>query len=320
MVTTAQQPAVAYEIWPALPLDAWRDTCDTLHMWMQIVGKIRESLCPLVNHWWNVPLYVTSRGFTTSVMPYGDRALDIDFDMVDHDLVIESSDGQRKAMALVPRSVADFYRELMACLKAMDMPVHIWTTPVEVSETIPLDKDEKHASYDADYANRFWRIVLQSHQVFQEFRGRFVGKCSPVHLFWGSMDLAVTRFSGRPAPVRPEADKIERESYSHECISHGFWPGGSWFGKEIKDPMYYSYTVPAPAGLPDARIRPAQAKFDTALGEFVLKYDDVRLARSPRQALMEFLQSTYDAGADLAKWDRASLERAAERESVIRER
>lgn len=309
MVTIAHEPAVQREFWPALPLDEWRETYDTLHMWAQIVGKIRLELTPLVNHWWNVPLYVCARGLTTSAMPYGDRTLEIIFDLVDHDLLIESSDGQRKAMGLIPRSVADFYRELMACLTAMQMPVHIWTTPVEVSEGIPFEQDQKRASYDARYANRLWRILLETRQVFEEFRGRFIGKCSPVHFFWGSFDLAVTRFSGRVAPPLTRADKIQQEAYSHECISHGFWPGGSWFGKDVKDPVYYSYTIPEPPGLRDAQIRPSEARFDPALSEFILNYDVVRLSSSPKEHLMDFLQSTYAAGADRAQWDRSALER-----------
>jgi hypothetical protein len=311
MVTIAHEPATRRELWPALPLDEWRDTYNTLHMWTQVVGKIRLALTPVVNHWWNVPLYVTARGLTTSAMPYEDRTLEIIFDLVDHDLLIESSDGRRKAMALVPRSVADFYRELMTCLTAMHMPVKIWTTPVEISDPIPFEKDDQHSSYDPEYAGRLWHILLETRQVFEEFRGRFTGKCSPVHLFWGSFDLAVTRFSGRLAPPRDRAGKVEQEAYSHECISHGFWPGGSWFGKEIKDPIYYSYTIPEPPGLREAQCHPERAKFDPELSEFILRYDDVRLAQSPKETLMAFLQSTYEAGADRAQWDRAALERRA---------
>jgi Family of unknown function (DUF5996) len=308
MVSLMHGAAIQREAWPELPLDEWKQTRDTLHMWMQIVGKVRLGLTPRVNHWWNVPLYLSPRGLTTSAMPYHDRSLEITFDFIDHDLMIDSSDGQRKVIPLIPRSVADFYREFMACLHAMGVEVHIWTSPVEISDGIPFDRDEAHASYDPEYATRFWQILLQTQRVFEEFRGRFVGKCSPVHFFWGSMDLAVTRFSGRLAPQRPGVDAIQREAYSHECISHGFWPGGSWFGKEITDPIYYSYTVPAPEGLQDATIRPEQARFDAELGEFVMKYDVVRQSATPRRTLMEFLQSTYEAGADRARWDRAALE------------
>lgn len=309
MIGIAQSVSAPVEAWPALPLHEWRETYDTLHMWTQIVGKIRLSLCPPINHWWHSPLYVTARGLSTGPMPCGDRILEILFDLVEHDLMIDCSDGQRKTLPLIPRSVADFHHELMASLQTMDVRPHIWTTPVEFDEVIPFDQDQKHASYDAEYARRLWQILLQSQQVFTEFRGRFLGKCSPVHFFWGSFDLAVTRFSGRPAPTREGASATEREAYSHECISHGFWPGGMWFGKEIAEPIYYSYTVPAPAGLAEARVRPAAARFNGELGEFVLNYDEVRQARAPRQALMDFLQSTYEAGADRAGWDRGALER-----------
>lgn len=311
MVALGRPLHVQTELWPELPLGAWQETRDTLHMWTQIVGKIRLALCPPVNHWWNVPLYVTARGLTTGAMPYEDRTLEIRFDLVEHDLSIESSDGRRKAMALVPRAVADFYQELMASLNAIEMPVRIWTTPVEVAEAIPFDQDRKHVSYDSEYAARFWQILLQTQQVFDEFRGRFVGKCSPVHFFWGSFDLAVTRFSGRAAPPRPGVSRIEKEAYSHECISHGFWPGGNWMGTVVDAPVYYSYTVPEPQGLRQSGIRPEQARFDPAMAEFVLRYDALRESRVPRQTLMEFLQSTYEAGANLAGWDRKSLERSS---------
>lgn len=303
------QEFTASEAWPPLPLDAWRDTYATLHMWAQMVGKVRLALTPLVNHWWNVPLYVTARGLGTGAMPYGDRDVQIEFDFIDHNLAIDSSDGKRKVMPLVSRSVASFYRELLASLQALGVQVHIWPMPVEVSEVIPFDQDEKHATYDPQQAYRFWRILVETAQVFYEFRARFIGKCSPVHFFWGSFDLAVTRFSGRRAPQRPGADRITREAYSHECISHGFWPGGSWFGTEVTSPIYYSYTVPEPPGLRDEVIRPSQAYFDSRLSEFVLPYDQVRTASSPRQMLLEFLQSTYEAGANRAAWDRAALER-----------
>jgi hypothetical protein len=315
-MTPPQQPPEgrqATTAWPALPLDAWRATYQTLHMWAQVVGKIRLALCPMLNHWWNVPLYVDARGLGTGPMPCGDRDLEIHFDFVDHNLVAESSDARRKVIPLIPRSVADFYRELMASLEAMGVRVRIWPKPVEVPEVIPFDRDEVHASYDGEYAHRVWQILLETEQVFQAFRGRFVGKCSPVHFFWGSFDLAVTRFSGRRAPERPGADRITREAYSHECISHGFWPGGSWFGTEVLSPVYYAYAVPEPPGLRDAAVRPADgARYDPRLSEFVLSYDDVRMAASPRQALMDFCQSTYEAAADRAGWDRDALERQIE--------
>jgi hypothetical protein len=294
---------------PELPLDAWRPAHDTLHMWTQIVGKVRLALCPLTNHWWNVPLYVTARGLTTGPMPCGGRGLAITFDFVDHNLHVETTDGGRKAIPLIPRSVAAFYRELMASLEALDVRVHVWPKPVEVVDGLPFDEDETHASYDPDYAHRLWRALVATEQIFTEFRGRFVGKCSPVHFFWGSFDLAVTRFSGRRAPDRPGADRVTREAYSHECISHGFWPGGSWFGTEVTAPVYYAYGAPEPPGLRDATVHPAGARYDPRLSEFVLDYDEVRRAPSPRQAVLDFCQSTYEAAATRAGWDRAALER-----------
>jgi uncharacterized protein DUF5996 len=292
-------------IWPKLPLKEWQDTYATLHMWTQIVGKIRLAQTPLVNHWWNTTLYVTSRGLTTSVMPYGNRAFEIDFDFIDHRLVIQTSDGVTKQLALEPRSVADFYGEFMDTLRALDIEVHIHAKPDEVPDPIPFAEDHKHASYDAEYANRFWRALLQADRVFKKFRSHFIGKCSPVHFFWGSFDLAVTRFSGRRAPERPGADAITREAYSHEVISHGLWPGGG----AISSPVFYSYTAPAPAGLDQQPIRPGSAFYSTDLSEFVLPYDSVRESESPDESLLEFMQSTYEAGASLAGWDRAELER-----------
>ena len=298
------------EDWPALPLEAWRATYGTLHMCSQIVGKVRLTLTPLVNHWWNVPLYVTSRGLGTGAMPCGDRDIDVLFDFVDHNLIISSTDGQRKELPLIARPVAEFYREVMDSLKAIGADVHIWPTPVEVSDPIPFPQDQTHSSYDPEYAGRLFRILVQTDQVFQLFRSRFIGKCSPVHFFWGSFDLAVTRFSGRRAPEKPGADRINREAYSHECISHGFWPGGSWFGNEVSSPVFYSYTAPEPPGLRERPIRPASARFDPQLSEFILPYDELRKASSPREALMDFLQSTYEAGAECASWNRTELERS----------
>jgi hypothetical protein len=303
--------ASAGEPWPALPLDDWRKTYATLHMWCQIVGKVRLALVPLVNHWWNVPLYVTSRGLGTGAMPCNGRDLEIRFDFVDHNLVVTTSDGQCKALPLIPRPVADFFQELMASLRSMGVEVKIWPTPVEVSGPIPFPEDRTHCDYDPEAVTRLLHILQQTERVFQEFRGRFLGKCSPIHFFWGSFDLAVTRFSGRRAPERPGADRVQREAYSHECISHGFWPGGSWFGTEVSSPVYYSYTVPEPPGLGQEPIRPAAARFDEKLAEFILPYDDVRQAPSPRDALLEFLQSTYEAGANRAGWNRGELERRA---------
>ncbi|HEX8185306.1 MAG TPA: DUF5996 family protein [Blastocatellia bacterium] len=305
-------------LWPALPLDEWQDTYATLHMWMQIIGKIRLAQTPMINHWWNVPLYVTARGLTTSAMPYKDRTFQIDFDFVDHQLLIKC-DVTTEAIALVPRSVAEFYGEVMQALHGLKIDVKIWPVPVEVQDPIPFELDHKNASYDAEYANRFWHILLQAEKVFTEFRARFIGKCSPVHFFWGSFDHAVTRFSGRRAPEREGADVITREAYSHEVISHGFWPGMRASGAVERDnaegaiyaPAFYSYTAPEPEGLSEAPVRPAQAFYSASMKEFVLLYDDVRNADSPEGALMEFLQSTYEAGANLAKWDRSALERSA---------
>jgi hypothetical protein len=301
---------VAVEAWPSLPLEEWKDTYATLHMWTQIVGKIRLVQSPPVNHWWQVPLYVTSRGLTTSPIPYEARTFQIDFDFIDHRLLINTSDGVTKTLTLEPRSVADFYRELMATLRALQIEVRIRATPDEVQNPIPFAEDREHASYDPEYANRFWRILVQANRVFEEFRARFIGKCSPVHFFWGSFDLAVTRFSGRPAPERVGADQITREAYSHEVISHGFWPGGGAVG-----PAFYSYTAPAPEGLDKASIRPREAFYSQEMSEFLFMYDEMRKAASPDAALMDFLQSTYEAGANLAKWERASLERTSKAQS-----
>src|SRR5947207_9608066 len=290
--------------WPPLPVAEWADTYATLHMWTQVVGKIRLALAPPTNHWWEVTLYLTARGLTTSPMPYGDGSVEIAFDFIDHLLTIETSDGRREAIPLRPQSVAAFYHRVMAALHTLGINVRIWPMPVEVPSPIRFDQDEQHASYDREYANRWWRAASSAAKVMTEFRSRFIGKSSPVHFFWGSFDLAVTRFSGRRAPAREGADPVTAEAYSHEVISHGFWPGGAWPGAGTIDaPIYYSYTVPEPAGLRAPSIRPAAASFNTVLSEFVLPYDDVRRASSPREALLEFLQSTYDAGADLAGWE-----------------
>jgi len=274
-------------------------------MWTQIVGHVRMVQTPLVNHWWNTALYVTSRGLTTSSIPYGPRTFEIDFDFIDHRVLIRTSDGAVRSLTLEPRSVADFYRELMDTLRSLAIEVRIHGKPDEVADPIPFAEDDKHASYDREYANRFWRILVQADRVFKQFRSGFIGKCSPVHFFWGSFDLAVTRFSGRPAPERPGADAITREAYSHEVISHGFWPGGG----AVDSPIFYSYAAPPPAGLDKETIRPSSAFYSTEMSEFILPYDAVRESDSPDNALLEFLESTYDAGARLANWDRASLER-----------
>jgi Family of unknown function (DUF5996) len=293
------------ESWPALPLESWKDTCATLHMWTQIVGKVRLKLTPLVNHWWNVPLYVTARGLTTSRIPYGERAFEIWFDFIRHQLVLETSDGHEQTLALSPRSVADFYREFMELLRSEGIDVHIWTTPVEIPDPIPFEQDRVHSAYDAAHVERFWRILLSVDAVFHDFRSEFIGKCSPVHFFWGSFDLAVTRFSGRLAPERPGADPITREAYSHEVSSVGFWPGSG----NITEPAFYSYMAPEPPRFRDAKVRPQAARYDSAIGEFILMYDDVRNAPEPGASLLEFCRSTYEAGANLANWDRSALER-----------
>ncbi|HVY54851.1 MAG TPA: DUF5996 family protein [Thermodesulfobacteriota bacterium] len=298
------------EAWPALPLDEWKDTYATLHMWTQIAGKVRFALSPWVNHSWHVTLYVTSRGLTASPIPYGEMTFEIKFDFIDHRLLIETSHGEVKTVEMRPRSVADFYGDVMSSLHGLGMDIHIHTLPNEVADPVPFEKDEQHASYDPEYANRFWRILVQTDRVFKEFRARFIGKCSPVHFFWGSFDIAVTRFSGRTAPPHPGGvphlpDVVAREAYSHEVSSCGFWPGGG----PVPYPAYYSYAYPAPDGFKDARIRPQAAFYSTDLGEFLLPYDEVRKAENPDAVLLDFLQSTYEAAADLAKWDRAALER-----------
>lgn len=305
------------ELWPSIPLEEWQDTYATLHMWTQVIGKIRLAQTPLINHWWNVPLYVTARGLTTSPIPYHERTFQIDFDFIDHQLLIVITDGANATIPLVPRSVSQFYREVMQTLAKMGIPVKIWPVPVEVPDPTPFEEDHKNASYDAEYANRFWRALLRADEVFTKFRSRFIGKCSPNNFYWGSFDLAVTRFSGRRAPQREGADVITREAYSHEVISHGFWPGVRTAGPTesaasdgmIHAPAFYSYTAPEPAGLGEAKIGPAKAFYSFGMKEFIMLYDDVRTATAPEEALLEFMQSSYDAGADLAKWDRASLER-----------
>jgi Family of unknown function (DUF5996) len=294
-----------FDPWPELPLAAWQDTYATLHMWTQIVGHIRMALTPLVNHWWNVTLYVSARGLTTSPIPFRGRVFEIRFDFIAHKLFIETSEGTVRTMDLAPRSVANFYAEIMQHLRSLDIEVKIHSSPDEVANPIPFAEDEVHKSYDAEYAHRFWRILVSADTVFQEFRARFIGKCSPVHFFWGSFDLAVSRFSGRPAPER--ADAISREAYSHEVSSAGFWPGGG----DIQGPAFYSYTAPQPPGFKAYRVAPESAFYHAGLGEFLLMYDDVRKASSPETELMKFLQSTYEAGANLGKWDRAALERQA---------
>jgi Family of unknown function (DUF5996) len=294
--------AIPTQEWPALPLEAWQTTRDTLHMWTQIVGKVRLALSPNVNHWWDTTLYVSARGLTTSAIPYSSEAFEIEFDFIDHKLLIQTSRGERTTLPLAPRSVAVFYTEFMDALRSLAIDVKIWTMPVEVPNPIHFEKDHEHASYDPEYAHRFWKILVLLHTAFEEFRARFVGKCSPVHFFWGSFDLAVTRFSGRRAPPRPGADSITREAYSHEVSSFGFSPGGG----DVNGPAFYSYMAPEPEGYSQAKV--PVGFYHPQLKEFVLMYDDVRKQPSPAKAILEFAQSTYEAGANLAKWDRANLE------------
>jgi hypothetical protein len=298
------------DAWPDLPLDAWRDTYATLHLWLQIVGKIRHAQGPRLNHCWGDTLYVTARGLTTSPIPDRDRIFEIDFDFIDHQVRIQADDGRSGAVALRPQSVAAFYKSLFDELGRVGVDVRIHRRPNEVADPIPFDRDETHASYDPEYANRFWRVLAESDRVFKQFRARFIGKCSPVHFFWGAPDLAVTRFSGRPAPRHPGGipnlpDEVTREAYSHEVSSAGFWPGGG----PVAHAAFYAYAYPEPPGFADAKVGPAGAFYSKDLREFLLPYDTVRRAASPDQTLLAFLQSTYEAAADLAGWDRRSLER-----------
>jgi Family of unknown function (DUF5996) len=293
------------ESWMPLPLASWSDACATLHMWTQIVGKVRLALTPMANHWWNVPLYVDARGLTTSAIPYGNSSFELWFDFIEHQLVLQICDGSRRSIPLRAVSVAEFYREFMNMLRAEGIDVKIWRMPVEVPNPIPFDEDRVHASYDAEAARKFWRILLLVQAVFFEFRSRFIGKSSPVHFFWGSFDLAVTRFSGRRAPERAGADRVTQEAYSHEVSSVGFWPGSG----HVADPAFYSYAAPEPPGFSGAPVQPANAHYDVQMSEFILMYDDMRATASPRKALLDFCQSTYEAAAELGKWDRVQLER-----------
>jgi Family of unknown function (DUF5996) len=298
------------EAWPSLPLEAWSDTCATLHMWTQIVGKIRLAQSPWINHSWHVTLYVTARGLTTSPIPYGNRTFQIDFDFIGHELTIQSSDGGVAGFLLEPQSVAAFYRRLQNEMAKLDLHVNINEKPNEIPNPIRFDRDESHAAYDKVYVNRFWRVLVQADRVFKQFRAGFVGKCSPVHYFWGAPDLAVTRFSGRRAPEHPGGvphlpDRVAREAYSHEVSSCGFWPGGG----PVAYPVFYSYAYPEPSGFASAPVKPSAAFYSTDLREFILPYDAVREAASPDDTLLDFLQTTYEAAANLANWDRNSLER-----------
>jgi hypothetical protein len=300
---------MTHPAWPALPYDAWKETYETLHMWMQIVGKIRLARMPWLNHCWQVTLYPTACGLTTARMPYGAEHFQIEFDFVAHELNVLTSRGERRSIVLVPMSVADFYRAVMEALKAVGMPVQIYGKPVEVDSRVPFDVDEEHRAYDAEYAHRCWRILCSSADVFSRFRSRFYGKASPVHFFWGSFDLAVTRFSGRVAPTHPGgvpnlADRVTRDAYSHEVSSCGFWPGGA----PAPYPLFYSYAYPEPIGFAGAPLRPSEAHYDLSLHEFVFPYDAMRDADAPEETLLEFLQSSYEAAANFGHWDRSSLE------------
>jgi hypothetical protein len=310
--TQLDRTSLPSQAWPALPQSEWSGTCATLQLWMQIVGKIRLALMPPINHSWGVTLYPTVRGVTTSPMPYGNRTLQIDFDFVDHLLQVEATDAGRRTIPLKPMTVAEFYRLVMSALEILDTPVRIWPVPVEIANPIPFEQDDAHKDYDAEYAQRFWRILLQTTRGISDFRARFQGKVSPVHLFWGALDLACTRFSGRTAPVHPSmpglADHVTRDAYSHEVSSCGFWPGMPGV-----EPLFYSYAYPEPPGYREYSIAPAKGRFDANFGEFVLPYEAMRLLEDPDAALLEFLQSTYEAAANCAHWDRSALECAPDK-------
>jgi len=293
------------DAWPALPFDDWRATCDTLHMWTQIVGKVRLALAPYQNHWWQVTLHVSARGLTTTAIPYEDRSFEIEFDFVDHVLAIRTCEGDTRTISLAPKTVAAFYAEFVAAMTSLGLSVRISTMPQEFDHPIPFDQDTVHAAYEREPVERFWRVLRSVDAVLKEFRGGFIGKCSPVHFFWGSFDLCVGRFSGRRAPAMPQADKVTQEAYSHEVSSVGWWPGD----ETTPYPAFYAYAAPEPAGFGDATVLPGPAFYDGEAGQFRLKYDDVRNAPSPRQAILDFCQSTYEAAATSARWNRAELER-----------
>lgn len=307
------------DAWPALPIDSWRDTYETLHMWTQIVGKTRLALAPMENHWWQVVLYVSERGLTTSPIPSGHRTFAVDFDFLQHNLSVTTSDGDARTLPLRPRSVADFYEDYRSLLRSLDLKVKIWPVPVEVESSIRFTEDRTHASYDADSATRLWQVLVQADRVLKRFRGRFLGKASPVHFFWGGFDLAATRFSGRRAPLHPGGvphvgDWVMHEAYSHEVSSLGFWLGRG----PNPEPMFYAYAYPEPEGFRSYPVKPAAARYDEELREFVLPYESVRIAADPDEAVLEFAQTTYAAAADLGGWDRAALERATGGQAVGR--
>ncbi len=293
------------QVWPSLPLEEWKDTSATLHMWTQIVGKTRLALCPRENHWWHVALYVTARGLTTTPIPHGTRLFEVAFDFVDHRLTVLTSDGETRGIPLGPRSVADFYRQYMAVLDELGLSVRFRPVPDEVEHPIPFAEDRQHASYEPEQANRFWRVLLQADRILKRFRGRFLGKSSPVHFFWGSFDLALTRFSGRSAPARPGADRMMQEATSHEEISVGFWPGSG----SVREPAFYAYAAPEPPGFAAATVKPQAAQYRQEISNFILPYESARTAADPDGTALEFFQSSYEAAADLAGWERAELDR-----------
>jgi len=308
----AAPAAHAREAWPALPLDAWSDTYATLHMWTQIVGKTRLALAPMQNHWWQVALYVTSRGLTTTPMPYAAGEVQVDFDFIDHTLTLRTSGGDARSLWLLPRTVADFYEEYIEALRALGVRAPIWPHPVEVMEPIPFPRDRTHASYDPDAAHRNWLALLHADRLLRAFRGRFLGKSSPSHFWWGSFDIACTRFNGARAPVHPGgvphlADRVTREAYSHACISAGWWPGS--VDGPVREPAFYAYAYPEPEGCRDARVWPEGARYDRTLREWIYPYDAARAAADPDAAVLEFFQSTYEIAANAAGWDRRELER-----------
>lgn len=294
-------------VWPRLMLPEWQDTLDTLHMWMQIVGKTRLALAPAENHWWHVVLYVSARGLNTSAIPYGTRSFDVEFDFIDHRLVARTSGGATRSIALRPQAVADFYREYIDMLETLGINVKIWPVPVEVATAIPFVEDRRHASYDADQVRRFFHMLLHANRILARFKGRFLGKTSPVHFFWGAVDLALTRFSGRRAPEAKNADRMMREAMSHEEMSFGFWPGSG----TVAEPAFYAYMRPEPSSLATTSVRPVAASYNGELADFILPYEAVRSLSSPDGVVLDFFQSVYDAGADQGGWDRATLDRPA---------
>jgi hypothetical protein len=303
--------------WPELPLASWRSTYDTLHMWTQIVGKTLLARCPSQNHWWHTALRVSPRGLASPAVLDGSRALDLELDLVQHVLAIRTSDGRSAVMPLVPRTVRSFYEEYMALLRSLGVDAHIWTMPVEVADPIPFDQDDVHRDYDAQWVHQLWEVLLRCDAVLKDLANSFIGKQSPVHFFWGSFDLAATRFSGRRAPPRPGADRVTREAYSHEVISFGFWPGGlTPNGVSVDEPVLYAYAAPEPEGFRDAEVPISAARYDERLGEFLLPYEAVRMSPDPAAAVRGFYESVYEAGASLGRWDRTSLERIAERGSA----